>query len=53
MCRYCSLVSGETKNLNKYENLFISRHNHTYFIECEDDEAEIYYCPMCGRKLGE
>lgn len=53
MCKYCKLVSGETKSMNKYENLFISRHCNTYFIECDDDEIEINYCPMCGRKLGE
>lgn len=60
MCKCCNLVSGEEIDIGnaKQQTLFIERHNNTYSITTkienyiEEDEVDIKYCPMCGRKLG-
>ena len=58
MCEWCDLVSGDIKDFGEAKNdiLQIERHCNSYFISTsslidEDDEREINYCPMCGRKL--
>lgn len=59
MCEYCDLVSGDKKDFGdgQHDILKIERHNDSYLIGTDssidlDDEREIYFCPMCGRKLG-
>lgn len=63
MCNCCNLVSGQEKDIGNAgkQTLYIERHNNTFSIKVElyayeqeeEDETEINYCPMCGRKLGE
>lgn len=55
MCRYCDLVSGDAIDIgdNKNQTLYIERHNNNFSISTENDEVDINYCPMCGRKLKE
>ena len=58
MCEHCNLLSGDKKDFGeaKRDILKIDRHNNSYLISTDssidfDDEREIYFCPMCGRKL--
>lgn len=59
MCKYCDLLSGGFSILDEHKEneLRIERHNNTYeittFSNCCNYNAEINYCPICGRKLGE
>lgn len=61
MCKYCDLVSGDEIDIgdNQNQTLYIERHNNNFSISThlynseEEDETDINYCPMCGRKLGE
>ena len=59
MCEYCNLLSGDRVDIGyaRQQTLFMERHNNTFSITTElehsyeEDEIDINYCPMCGRKL--
>lgn len=57
MCEYCKgnkcLKGNEDESYYKIENnILIHEENCIDSFYSYTDEINIYYCPMCGRKLG-
>ena len=54
MCKYCHQEESFNGNYGTGVLLFIFESDNRYFIDFEDDTDifEIFYCPMCGEKLG-